>query len=187
MLEHRSPDEQESAKSSSAAKTSAPNSSSSKLPMLRRTQAMGTRGLHAASIGWVLVGCIGFGFAVGAALDKYFGTTFCMPAGVLIGIAAGFAEMFRTLSQLQKSQDALKKTFTVPEKSTDQSTLIAENRPRPNIFNVPEPPVPSYMKKPGEVEAKQPEIEDMPEDAEVEALIEKLLSKDKDGDKELKS
>jgi hypothetical protein len=191
MTARRSPNRSESQTEQKSASNSTDNSGSTKLPLMGRTRLMGMRGLHASSIGFVLVGCIAFGFGVGTALDKYFGTTFCMPVGVLVGIAAGFVEMFRTLGQLQNSQNRLESTWQPPTTAAGNSSerarslarsTVEEERPRPRLFEVPAPPTPSYLRKPEEADSDLPVIEEKADapDAEtddVEALIEKLLSK----------
>jgi F0F1-type ATP synthase assembly protein I len=156
-----------------------------KLPLMNRTRQMGMTGLHASSIGWVLVGCIALGFAAGTGLDKLLGTSHWVGVGVLVGVAAGFREMFRTLTQVQKHQDAAKSTSHGRAAASKSASAVAkeanaeeaDNRVRPRLFEVPAPPVPSYLKQPGdEKTAPVVEAEKFEDDEDVEARIEKLLS-----------
>src|SRR4028118_370116 len=57
-----------------------------------------TVGLHASVIGIVLVGCTAVGFGAGWWLDQKFGTSFWMPVLSMVGVAAGFRQMFVTLA-----------------------------------------------------------------------------------------
>ena len=42
------------------------------------------------------------GWLVGAMLDKWLGTTWIKTAGLIVGIIAGFLEMFRAVMQISK-------------------------------------------------------------------------------------
>ena len=168
------------------------SSSPMKFGLMTRSRLMGTRGLAASSIGWVLVGCIAFGFGVGALLDRQFGTAFWMPVMVMVGIAAGFREMFRTLAELNKQPSAPRKertqsTLNAASSSSNagrgqdahsqdahrqdaQSTLV-EEKPRQRIFDVPPPPSASFDAK--TVTQAEPKTETVDDDPE--ALIRRLL------------
>ena len=189
MSARRSSDPQESQPGNPAAPISStpsetPTSGVPKLQLMGRTRMLGMSGLHASSIGWTLVGCIALGFGLGTLLDRQLGTSYWVAVGVLLGTAAGFREMFRTLTQLQKSQDSIKRSSTAARankaaSTPSQSTSIEAERPRPRVFAVPDPPVPSYLQTP---DAKTSavanrETEETAEDAEVEELIEKLMAK----------
>ncbi len=52
------------------------------------------------TVGIVLVACIVLGYFLGRALDRKLGTEpWLSAAGVLLGTAAGFLELFRTVSR----------------------------------------------------------------------------------------
>ena len=163
---------------------SGPSSSSPlKFGLMTRSRLMGTRGLAASSIGWVLVGCTAFGFGVGLLLDRQLGTAYWMPVMVMVGIAAGFREMFRTLAELNKQPSSPRKERTQStsralaasveskRENAGQSTLV-EEKPRQRIFDVPPPPIASFDAKPVSQEERKAEaVEDDPG-----ALIRRLLN-----------
>jgi F0F1-type ATP synthase assembly protein I len=53
-------------------------------------------------IGFALPAGTIVGWLIGAALDKWLGTTWIKTAGLIIGIIAGFAEMIRAITQISK-------------------------------------------------------------------------------------
>lgn len=162
-----------------------------KFGVMKRTRMMGTSGLAAASIGWVLVGCTAFGFGVGLFLDRQFGTGYWMPVMVMVGIAAGFREMFRTLAQLNKqpppprkerSQSTLSAATTVRDDGaeravSEQSTWVEEKEKPRRIFEVPPPPTASFDRTPAKQSEPQQKLNDDPE-----SLIRKLLGEAENGD-----
>lgn len=129
---------------------------------MSRTQQMGNRGLAAASIGWTLAGCIILGFVAGSWLDRRFGTQFWTPILLLVGVAAGFRELFRTVSQLDAANKAdkaararaaaLLPTPVVAASGTVRSTsstpqVLEAPAKRERLFVVPPPP---FMEQPVE-------------------------------------
>ncbi len=51
-------------------------------------------------VGIVLVACVFLGYFLGIALDKKLGTSpWCTVTGVVLGSAAGFVQLFRTVSR----------------------------------------------------------------------------------------
>ena len=120
-----------------------------------RTQAMGNRGLAAASIGWTLAGCIIVGFVAGSWLDKRFGTQFWTPILLLVGVGAGFREMFRTVSQISQDKREVaprpqaEATSSPPSTSAKRAAIdkghtepqvLAVPSERARLFVVPPPP-----------------------------------------------
>ena len=123
-----------------------------------RTQAMGNKGLAAASIGWTLAGCILVGFAAGSWLDGRFGLQLWTPILLLVGVCAGFREMFRTIAQI--SQDGRKVLPLEPSAATSsppstqakraaidragqassEPQVLAAPAQRERLFSVPPPP-----------------------------------------------
>ena len=161
-----------------------------KFSLFNRTRMMGVRGLEASVIGWVLAGCIVFGFLVGSAADRHFGTTMWMPVGVMVGIAAGFREMFVTLGKLSKQDDAereakrksyqsaptMPQTPLKPRGAAYVAPLEAEVKPeRERIFKVPPPPTASFEGGSG---AQSTLDSSLDENMDTEALIEKLSHDD---------
>ena len=62
----------------------------------RRDRSM----MNLMTVGIVLVACVGLGYFLGSTLDKKLGTSpWCTIAGVLLGSAAGFLQLFRTVSR----------------------------------------------------------------------------------------
>lgn len=164
---------------------------------MMRTRIMGTNGLGAASMGWVLVGCIAFGFGVGQFLDSHFGTKFWMPVMVLVGVAAGFREMFRTLTALNRDEQrrraeargASTEATARPVSDEFQSRRVegtagpddegkTDSVSRQRIFQVPAPPLPSYMGGTGKVTTQQ----DKTADEDSDEIIERLLKEDDESD-----
>ena len=134
---------------------------------MSRTQQMGNRGLAAASIGWSLAGCILLGFLAGRWLDSRFGTQVWTPILFLVGVAAGFREMFRTLEQLNAANEADRRARRSEAASTSSPTQVAtakgqsaaglevasqvlEGPPaqRQRLFTVPPPP---FLEQPAEI------------------------------------
>lgn len=142
-----------------------------------RTRMMGSRGLGAASIGWTLAGCVLVGFGAGAWLDKKLGTTYWMPILFLVGVVAGFREMFRTLAQINKaprvgfSRDATpsprasntaasraSSAFASSEPKLMASEAEAAGAPRQRLFTVPPPPCMEQPQDAGQQELGTVEI-----------------------------
>lgn len=159
-----------------------------KFGLMTRSRLMGTRGLAASSIGWVLVGCIAFGFGVGALLDRQLGTAYWMPVLVMVGIAAGFREMFRTLAELNKQPPAQHKERTRSTSSApgtasgralgqraDGSLPSLEEKPRQRIFDVPPPPLASFDAR-STAEPKSESAKEQIDEDDPKALIQKLLN-----------
>lgn len=126
---------------------------------LDRIKGGGLSGLQASTIGLALGGCTALGFFAGQWLDNRFGTGFWMPIMTMLGVAAGFREMFSTIRQVgrhaeaQKAereanrQSALKNTtpstsFRAVRNVSDDETATAGEAPR--IFKVPAPPQASF-------------------------------------------
>lgn len=60
----------------------------------------------ASTVGIVLVVCTVIGYVFGSWLDRVFGTEpWLMLLFTLMGIAAGFIEMFRIVAQISKEQE----------------------------------------------------------------------------------
>jgi len=137
-----------------------------------RTRMMGSRGLGAASIGWTLAGCILVGFGAGAWLDKRLGTTYWTPILFLVGVVAGFREMFRTLAQVNKApreslQPGSQLSSTPSPRASGWSPAAGSNpkpepgaaeanqAPRQRLFAVPPPP---FMQQPSVGAGQQREL-----------------------------
>jgi len=55
------------------------------------------------AVGMVLIACILLGYFLGSYLDRRWGTSpWMLVAGVLLGTAAGFVQLFRTVSRSLK-------------------------------------------------------------------------------------
>jgi len=157
-----------------------------------RLRRQGMSGLEASSLGFVLVGCIGFGYALGAGLDGHFQTTHWTPIMVLVGVAAGFREMFRTVSRLShKSVTDTDRTGSSDnfsggdsvvdtaqsEQSGEPATIVEDvERRRPRIFEVPPPPRSSFAGGTGPSDPPRDASAAQQPDSD---LIEKLLTDDK--------
>ena len=130
-----------------------------------RLSGMGAGGLQAMSIGLVLGGCVAAGYFIGAWLDNRFGTGFWMPIGVFMGMAAGFREMFLTLKRISaltkwpgasassrevigqanaQENVAASRDRTQATGSDQNSAAPVEPAARRRLYQVPEPPLPSF-------------------------------------------
>lgn len=115
---------------------------------LGRTRAMssgGSSGWEATTIGFTLVGCIVACSALGYWLDNHFKTSYWLPILFLVGVIAGFREMFVVLGRISKEQEQKKleqreKVQLAPNPVPDIEP-IAEPQARERIFKVPPPPV----------------------------------------------
>ncbi len=160
-------------------RNSEPKKPSSGRPgFLARTKAMsagGSSGWEATTIGFTLVGCIGACSALGYWLDNHFKTGYWLPILFLVGVVAGFREMFVVLGRISKeeAQKRLEKQQNVklaPNPLAPDATVNAadETPQRDRIFQVPPPPTPG-QKLPDAMP-----IEAFDADESVEDLIERL-------------
>ncbi|MBW3637404.1 MAG: AtpZ/AtpI family protein [Armatimonadetes bacterium] len=146
---------------------------------LGRTRAMssgGSSGWEATTIGFTLVGCIAASSALGYYLDSRFGTGYWLPILFLVGVAAGFREMFRVLGRISRQQEQKKREKQERVRLAPNPTLseeIAEAPARDRIFRVPPPPIAGQKRV--ETPSDEPES--------VDELIERLLEDDKDESK----
>ncbi len=117
----------------------------SKVPFLMRTQAMGSSGWEAYTVGFTLVGCILGGAGLGWLLDSHFKTNYWLPILFLVGVVGGFREMWVVLKRVQ-AQDEQKRREKIasiplaptPTRRPDVEPQSAPERKR--IFQVPPPP-----------------------------------------------
>lgn len=131
---------------------------------MNRVSGMGLNGMAASTIGFVMLGCIAIGYFAGSWVDRKFGTTWGIPAGSFIGMAAGFVEMFRTLRQIGKSTKWPSGGSSSGEpgavsgngsqagngvSDTASAGDVAPQKPpvRQRLFEVPPPPLPEYGAK----------------------------------------
>jgi len=144
---------------------------------LVRARQMGLSGLQASTMGLVMVGCITVGFLLGQWLDARFHTTYWMPVLVVLGVIAGFREMFRTVVSINRqSQSLLEESrqerreraersaddlysagYTGQSGTESAATDVAYSaepgeaaevqQPRPRVFKVPPPPQPSFARR----------------------------------------
>jgi F0F1-type ATP synthase assembly protein I len=153
--------------------------------LLSRIRAMsegGSTGWEATSIGFTLVGCIGACSGLGYWLDSYFKTGFWLPILFLVGVVAGFREMFLVLGRINKDQEKKRKESRdkvrlAPNPLQEEETLKPTERER--IFKVPPPPVPGERPTAKAADAKQ-------EPESVDELIERLLQDEDEANGESK-
>ena len=115
----------------------------SRVPFLMKTQAMGAGGWEGTTIGFTLVGCIAGCTGLGYLLDSYFKTSFWLPILFLVGVVAGFREMWIVVKRLQAKEDQKRRdkaaaTPMAPTPSFGNETELPPERKR--IFEVPPPP-----------------------------------------------
>lgn len=155
--------------------------SSGRVGFLGRTKAMsagGSSGWEATTIGFTLVGCIAAGAGLGYFLDQRFGTGYFTPILFLVGVGAGFREMFLVLGRISREQNQKKaekaeQTRLAPS-PIPNAAVVAEPLQRERIFKVPPPPIVGETHAEGEkTEAGKTEPES------VEDLIERLLNEPK--------
>ncbi len=143
---------------------------------LGRTRAMnasGSSGWEATTIGFTLVGCIAACSGLGYYLDSRFGTGYWLPILFLVGVAAGFREMFVVLGRVSRQQEQAKREKQQKIQLAPHPSPVEEIREAPardRIFKVPPPPLAGQ--KPSETAPDEPES--------VDELIERLLEDDKD-------
>ena len=145
---------------------------------LGRTKAMsagGSSGWEATTIGFTLVGCIAACSGLGYWLDNHFKTGYFLPILFLVGVIAGFREMFVVLGRISKEQEKAKrekqeKASLSPSHAPKIETIDAPIE-RERIFKVPPPPT---------MGQKVAETEKTPES--VDELIERLLEDDEKTD-----
>lgn len=150
---------------------------------LGRTKAMsssGSSGWEATTIGFTLVGCIGATSALGFWLDSHFKTNYWLPILFLVGVVAGFREMFVVLGRISKEQEQKKREKAeqvqlAPVPNLAQSAPVSnEPQARERIFKVPPPP------QAGEkiIESEEKESES------VEELLARLMDEEKAEDEQ---
>lgn len=114
----------------------------SRLPILARMQAIGAGG-EATTIGFTLVGCIVACTGAGYWLDSHFKTSYWLPILFLVGVVAGFREMWLVVQRIQAREDQKRRekaatTRMAPTPSFSDETELPPDRKR--IFEVPPPP-----------------------------------------------
>jgi F0F1-type ATP synthase assembly protein I len=145
---------------------------------LVRARQMGLSGLQASTMGLVMVGCITVGFLLGQWLDARFHTTYWMPILVVLGVVAGFREMFRTVVSINRHSQSLQEQsrreraertsndFSGVQQSTADAAVETTSgtqqvgaepeQTRSRVFKVPPPPQPSFARRatsgPGEAD-----------------------------------
>jgi F0F1-type ATP synthase assembly protein I len=148
---------------------------------LSRTRAMsagGSSGWEATTIGFTLVGCIGACSGLGYWLDNHFKTGYWLPILFLVGVVAGFREMFLVLGRISKEQEQQRrekqeKVRLTPSLAPPLEPVIAPPE-RERIFKVPPPP-----------QAGEKVVEAAPTEPEsVDDLIERLMRDENDAQNE---
>lgn len=141
----------------------------------------GSSGWEATTIGFTLVGCIGACSGLGYWLDSHFKTAYWLPILFLVGVVAGFREMFVVLGRINKEQELKKQADREKVRLAPTPTRTDEPGAQPptreRIFKVPPPP--QAGDQPTAAKAGQPES--------VDELIERLLQDKNDGDSESKT
>lgn len=140
---------------------------------IRAMSSSGSSGWEATTIGFTLVGCIGACSGLGYWLDSHFKTNYWLPILFLVGVAAGFREMFVVVQRLNKQQEQRKleereKVRMAPTPTQPDQPTAEEPPTRDRIFKVPPPPLAG--EKPVKAESDEPES--------VDQLIERLLQDD---------
>jgi F0F1-type ATP synthase assembly protein I len=153
------------------------------LPFLSRTRAMssgGSTGWEATTIGFTLVGCIAACSGLGYYLDSRLGTGYWLPILFLVGVVAGFREMFLVLGRISREQEQKKRKKQENVRLAPNPTLtenLVEPQARERIFKVPPPPV-----------AGQPIVERANDEPEsTDELIARLLEDEDNDDSKDKS
>ena len=166
-----------------------------------RMSAVSATGLAASSLGLVLGGSVVFGFLSGSWLDHRFGTSYWLPVMLVLGVGAGFRELFHTVRLLNEETERearvrakrreleseghgsfVKSKGEAVKLAVDSSEASATPESK-RSFAIPPPPVPSYLKsdsarKSGmtgsEVSTPETSIDD------ISTLTSRLLSEDHD-------
>lgn len=129
-----------------------------------RVRQRALSGTEASTVGFVLVSYVFAGAGFGYLADKFLETNWIVAAGVLLGSALGFWEMFRMIKHISRieakasekpnqqtdasqinasreSQVALKQEYFSPKDLADQGP---EPIPKAPAFPIPAPPTPSF-------------------------------------------
>lgn len=106
---------------------------------------MGSTSWEAYSVGFVLVGSVVFFAGIGWWLDSRLGTNYWLPVLFLVGVGAGFRELFRTVQRLQRDQETKKREAAAARPSAPPSPRKEAARTpgdvgRERSFQVPPPP-----------------------------------------------
>ena len=158
--------------------------------LMRRTRAMGSSGLQAATIGWVLAGCVFVGFLAGSWLDKHFGTQIWTPILVLLGVVAGFREMFVTLGQVSQSPGQTKmpgqtkpgnvSTSVIKIDDLSAASTALPERKRERLFPVPPPPLASFDTKLDAAKLVSADEHEDEREVDSETILRALMNEDSD-------
>lgn len=116
------------------------------VPVFNRLARAGSGGLAAATIGWTLALCIVGGALAGIALDKHFGTSYWTPVLFLLGVAAGFIQMVRTLGDANRleERERSEKQQTRAEVATNTPMQAATPPVTVRMGRIPAPPIASF-------------------------------------------
>jgi len=138
-----------------------------------KARQMGLNGLQASTMGLVMVGCITAGFLLGQWLDARFHTAYWMPILVVLGVIAGFREMFLTVVSINRQSQSLleqsrreraeraadnmsragqssaESALTEAAPGAEGGEAVETQRARPRVFKVPPPPQPSFARRAG--------------------------------------
>ena len=130
-----------------------------------RVRQRAMSGTEASTVGFVLVLYVFAGAGVGYLADKFLETNWIVAAGVLLGSALGFREMFRMIKKIGRIDAAVSETpepsqvtrsaSPPPEYSSTHSAADNAETPdaetetettsvKPRFFEVPAPPTASF-------------------------------------------
>ena len=163
-----------------------------------RIRGGGLGGVQASTIGLVLAGCIGVGVLLGQWLDNRFGTSYWTPILFLVGVAAGFREMLRTIRLVDahaKQQRAEKEAeakslashvsvYAVQREAheTTEPDEAEESHPRPRIFSVPAPPQASFDSVSPDGIGLNKSVENADDQTKHQTLTERLMNDESNDD-----
>ena len=128
-----------------------------------RTQAMGSGGWEGYTVGFTLVGCIVACAGLGFWLDSHFKTSYWLPILFMVGVVAGFREMWVVIKRVQAQEEQRRRdkaaaTRMAPTPSSVNETELPPDRKR--IFEVPPPPFESSIEVP-KAERNEESVDDI--------------------------
>lgn len=124
-----------------------------------RVRQRAMSGTEASTVGFVLVLYVFAGAGLGYLADKFLETNWIVGAGVLLGSALGFREMFRMIKQISRIEEKASEDLSVKSELNSEPRIVpkqeyfspkdlADQSPEPikkaPAFPVPPPPTASF-------------------------------------------
>jgi F0F1-type ATP synthase assembly protein I len=105
-----------------------------------RVRQRAMSGTEASTVGFVLVLYVFAGAGLGYLADQFLETNWIVGAGVLLGSALGFREMFRMIKKISRIEESASET---PEASERKTASVPQFETRSSEIETPDAPVES--------------------------------------------